>query len=367
MSEIHAKFTTDLGSFRLDADFRAPAHGVTALFGKSGSGKTTVLRCITGLERATDGYFGIPSEVWQDEGNGIFVPTHRRSVGYVMQEPSLFPHLNVRENLEFGWRRIPPSQRLISKEFASSLLGLDPLLHRGTDHLSGGERQRVAIAQALLTSPRLLLLDEPVSALDRHGRAEVLRFLEKLRAELSIPIFYVSHSLEEIIRLSEHLVMMEEGRVRSAGPLVELFGSLESCLDLGDEGGVIVEASVTEHDLKYQLTTLSFGTGSVNIPKVPNVIIPIDLRVRLRIRARDVSLAQSPELLDNAPGVASGCITEILEKNEALVLVRVDCGGVPLISEVTSRLRHERGLKVGQRISARIQNFNYFLPFIEST
>ncbi|HEY1392919.1 MAG TPA: molybdenum ABC transporter ATP-binding protein, partial [Methylibium sp.] len=198
--------------FALELDCILPGGGVTALFGPSGCGKTTVLRALAGLERAK-GRVVVNGEVWQDDASKAFVPTHRRAIGYVIQEPTLFPHLDVRRNLVYGLRRIPPQQRRIGMDRALSLLGIGHLLDRAPSSLSGGERQRVAIARALLTSPQLLLMDEPLAALDAARKAEILPYLERLHVELRMPIVYVTHSMEEVARLVDHLVLMESGRV----------------------------------------------------------------------------------------------------------------------------------------------------------
>jgi len=206
--------------FALEVDCEIPGRGITALFGRSGCGKTTLLRCIAGLERIARAQIRFNGDIWQDDTH--FIPTHRRSVGYVFQESSLFPHLDVRGNLEFGLRRVPAAQRRIRFDEAVTLLGLEALLKQRAQQLSGGERQRVAIARALLTSPQLLLMDEPLSSLDQTSKAEILPHLERLHDELSIPVLYVSHALGEVMRLADHLVMLDAGRVQAAGPLQEV-------------------------------------------------------------------------------------------------------------------------------------------------
>src|SRR3989304_3322426 len=215
---IHARFSLVYPGFALNADIQLPARGITALFGPSGSGKTTLLRFIAGLERAAGGLLRVHDEVWQDGAK--FLPVHRRRMGYVFQEASLFPHLSVRRNLEYGWQRIPAAERKVQLEQAVELLGLNKLIGRNdTASLSGGERQRVAIARALLTSPRLLLMDEPLSSLDTASKQEILPYLERLHRELDIPVLYVSHALDEVARLADHLVLLEQGCVIASGAL----------------------------------------------------------------------------------------------------------------------------------------------------
>ena len=217
---IEARFSGQQGSFEIDAEFNAPSKGVIALCGPSGSGKTTVLRCVAGLTRLPRGRLVIDGDVWQDER--LFVPVHRRALGYVFQEASLFPHLSVRGNLEFGQKRAKGAERTIGFDDVVDLLGIESLFDRPTANLSGGERQRVAIGRALLSQPRLLLMDEPLSALDRMGREEILPYLERLHRRLSIPVLYVSHDIAEIERLSHSLILMDRGRVRAAGPIADL-------------------------------------------------------------------------------------------------------------------------------------------------
>ncbi len=210
MSRIEGRFRARLGEFSLDADFSVPSQGVTALFGQSGSGKTTLLRLIAGLSRAP-GRLVVDGEVWQDDA--VFVPTHRRALGYVFQEASLFPHLSVRANLEYGWQRVPPGERTLKRDEVIDWLGLAPLIALQPHQLSGGQRQRVAIGRALLSCPRLLLMDEPLAALDAGARADILPYLDRLHRALAIPLLYVSHAAEEVARLADHLLCLEAGRI----------------------------------------------------------------------------------------------------------------------------------------------------------
>jgi molybdate transport system ATP-binding protein len=216
MSRIEARFEVRYPGFALDVTLDLPGRGVTALFGPSGCGKTTCLRAMAGLLHAPGGRLRVQGEVWQDDHR--FVPTHRRPLGYVAQDAALFPHLTVRGNVEYGMKRVPAAQRKVSIDQAVALLGIDALMGRRPDALSGGERQRVAMARALATSPRLLLLDEPMAALDARRKAEVLPWLERLHRELDIPVIYVSHAIGEVARLADHLVLMEAGRVVQSGP-----------------------------------------------------------------------------------------------------------------------------------------------------
>ena len=220
---LRARFRNSVGGFLLDVEFEVPSRGVTALFGRSGVGKTMVLRNLAGLERSNVGLLQVGDAVWQDETRGLFVSAHKRSVGYVFQEASLFPHLNVRGNLMFAWKRVPVSDRgVINFDDVVNLLGLEKFLERAPSRLSGGEKQRVAIGRALLMSPRLLLMDEPLSALDTRSKSEIIPYFERLRTELRIPILLVSHSLNEVLRLADNMVLMENGRIQAIGAAAEL-------------------------------------------------------------------------------------------------------------------------------------------------
>jgi molybdate transport system ATP-binding protein len=255
---IEATLRLPRAGFTLDVALALPPRGVSALFGPSGCGKTTVLRAFAGLERAA-GRIALGDEVWQDDATRVFVPTHRRALGYVIQESALFPHLDVRRNLDYGRRRIAPEARRIALDQVVELLGIGALMARRPETLSGGERQRVAIARALATSPRLLLLDEPLAALDAARKAEVLPYLDRLHAELAIPILYVSHAIEEVARLAHHLVLMEAGRVVAAGPVADVMSRLDVPTARGEGAGVVLEAVVAERAAPWQLARRAVG------------------------------------------------------------------------------------------------------------
>ena len=260
MSHIHARFKLDWPGFSLDVDLDLPARGVTALFGHSGSGKTTLLRCIAGLERAPGGYVAIDGEVWQDADR--FLPTHQRPLGYVFQEASLFQHLSARGNLEYGRKRAKGVMGRAALDHVIELLGIGALLERRPDQLSGGERQRVAIARALAVKPRLLLMDEPLAALDLARKQEILPYLERLHDELEIPILYVSHSPDEVARLADHIVVMQAGRSVASGPLVETLARLDLPIRLGEDAGVVLDAVVEERDTQWQLARAAFASNA---------------------------------------------------------------------------------------------------------
>ncbi|HKI97419.1 MAG TPA: molybdenum ABC transporter ATP-binding protein [bacterium] len=334
---LEVSFVLRFPAFRLDAAFTAPGEGVTALFGPSGSGKTTVLRCIAGLVRAPQGRLQLGGVCWQDESRALFLPPHRRPLGYVFQESSLFPHLSVRGNLAYGWKRVPAAERRVPFDQAVALLGLGHLLERTPQGLSGGERQRVAIGRAVLAGPRLLLLDEPLANLDRASKAEILPYLERLRAELGLPMLYVSHDLDEVSRLADHLVVLRDGRVTDAGPATRVVSGLGRVLAAEGEPTAVLEATPAGHDARYQLAELSFAGGRLWVSAAVPPAVP---RVRVRVHARDVSLALYPPQDVSILNVLPVTVREAQPDAGGQVLVRLDAGGTELLALIT-RKSHE--------------------------
>ena len=338
--------------FALDVTCDIPTHGITAVFGRSGGGKTTLLRCIAGLERSARGRIDFNGEGWQDDGR--FVPAHRRAVGYVFQESSLFPHLDVRGNLEFGLRRVPPGQRRMGLDEAVALLDLSTLLKQPAQRLSGGERQRVAIARALLTSPKLLLMDEPLSNLDQTSKAEILPHLERLRDQAVIPLIYVSHALGEVMRLADHLVLLEAGRVQAAGPLQQLLARSDLPLAGFPDSGSIFEAVVEEHDPGYHLSYVRITAGRLAISLKS---VAIGQRIRVRIDARDVSLALEPPGLTSIINVLPAKVLDLRDDHDpAQTLVRLEAGTEPLLARITRRSAVQLGIVPGTLLYAQIKS-----------
>jgi len=266
MSGIQARFQSRRGDFTLDVDLQLPDRGVTALFGHSGSGKTTLLRAMAGLDRC-DGHMIFRDATWQNDGQGdtqsLFLPVHQRAIAYVFQEASLFAHLSVRGNLAYGYKRLSAEQRRIGWDAAVEWLGLEAMLDRSPASLSGGERQRVAIARALLVSPELLLMDEPLSALDSRSKAEILPYLERLHRELNIPVIYVTHAVEEVARLADYIVQLEAGRVVAQGSAIDLLSSLTQRPVEGEEAGALIEATIRQHDDAHHLSELVLPCGQL--------------------------------------------------------------------------------------------------------
>jgi molybdate transport system ATP-binding protein len=343
--------------FTLDVDLALPARGITVLFGASGSGKTTVLRCVAGLEQAAQARICMNGQVWQDDAEGIALPAWRRPVGYVFQEASLFDHLDVRANLAYAQKRAGRSagqgQSLLALENAIALLGLEPLLHRRTQALSGGERQRVAIARALATQPELLLLDEPLAALDPARRQEVLPWLERLRDELHIPMLYVTHAVDEVVRLADTLVVLAQGGVQASGPAAQVLAQVDVPLRLGDEASTLLHAHVAELDVPWHLARLAFAGGSLWLADAG---LAVGAAARLRVLARDVSLATQEPAHTSIQNVLPCTVLAIADDSHpAQALVQLGCGPDRLLARVTRRSVHTLGLVVGQPVWAQVK------------
>ena len=358
---IKARLHLPRPGFTLDVDLTLPARGVTALFGPSGCGKTTVLRALAGLARA-EGRVALGDDVWQDDAARRFVPTHQRPLGYVIQEAALFPHLDVRRNLAYGRTRADGAGREVDLDRVVELLGIAPLMARRPTTLSGGERQRVAIARALATRPRLLLMDEPLAALDARRKAEVLPYLDRLQAELDIPIVYVSHAVDEVARLADHLVLMEAGRVLAAGPLTEMLARLDLPLALGDDTGVVLAARIGERDDQWHLARLDVGTtarAAVDCSlwaRDPG--LPLGQAVRVRVLARDVSLTRTPQTGTSINNQLAGTVEALADDDShpALTLVRVRVGSAAVLASLTRRSAHALELRPGLPIWAQVKS-----------
>ncbi len=354
MSQIRARFKLDRPGFSLDVDLDLPARGVTALFGHSGSGKTTLLRCIAGLEHVPGGHLSLGGEIWQDGSR--FLPTHARPLGYVFQEASLFPHLSARGNLEYGRKRARGGLDAAALDHIVALLGIGPLLERRPHQLSGGERQRVAIARALAVKPKLLLMDEPLAALDLARKQEILPYLERLHEELDIPVLYVSHAPDEVARLADHIVAMRDGRAVAAGPLTETLARLDLPIHLGEDAGVVLDAVVAERDPQWQLARAVFTDNPDAAVWVRDGGHELGHHVRVRILARDVSLAVTRHSGTSIQNILPAVVMETADDTHpALALVRLNVGGAPLVARLTRRSAHDLGLAPGMIVYAQIK------------
>lgn len=337
--------------FDVDVDLNLPGKGITVLFGASGSGKTTVLRCVAGLERAASGLVRIGDAVWQDDARGVFVPTWRRSLGYVFQEASLFEHLDVQRNLEYGLRRTEKSADRNALDEAVDLLGIRSLLKRRPQDLSGGERQRVAIARALATRPRLLLLDEPLASLDLPRRREIMPWLERLRDQLAVPMLYVTHSMDELSRLADEVVVLDNGQAVAVGPVGEVLARGDLPALSGEEAATVIQGAVVERDPRWHLAHIQLKDRCI---LVRDSGLAPGSRLRLRVLARDVSLTldepMRSSIQNHLPGVVDAVIAD---SHPAQALVRVRCDGQTLISRVTWKSVEE--LKIEPELAVWVQ------------
>lgn len=348
---IQARFIVSKGDFNLNADLEIPAKGITAIFGPSGSGKSTLLRCIAGLERPKEGFIKIAGDTWQDEH--LFIPAFKRSLGYVFQEPSLFPHLSVLANLEYGFRRVPENERKISLDSVIELMGICSMLKRNPDTLSGGERQRVAIARALAVSPKLLLMDEPLSSLDQKSKNEILPYLEALHNELVMPVIYVSHSENEVARLADYLVLLEAGRVIASGVINEILTRLDLSMAHSKKAEAIIEATVTAHDDQYGLNYFDFPGGRFTVAHEP---LGIGKKVRLRIVARDVSLTLNPQRDTSILNIFPVRVEEIVPEGDASMIVKLNAAGIIFLALVTRKSADLLKIKPGNLLYAQVKS-----------
>jgi len=347
---LHCRAT--LGEFSLDAELQLASRGITALYGRSGAGKTTLLRCIAGLEPAATGRVVFNDTVWQDHVQ--FIPAHRRPIGLVFQDARLFPHLTVLGNLEFAARRAPRNDNTLSIDHTTALLGLHDLLSRNVDGLSGGQRQRVAIARALLTSPQLLLLDEPLTNLDLESRAEILPHLERLTQQLDMPIVYVSHAVSEVMQLADTLVLLDAGRVRACGPLNELLVRPDLPLAHLADAGVVLLGTIASHDDINCLSTVDVGGSAFAISRRE---LPLGSPVKLRVEARDVSIALSPPRQTSINNIMAARIVDLHDdRDRSQQLVRLESGGQMLLSRITRRSVTQLALQPGMQVHAQVKS-----------
>jgi molybdate transport system ATP-binding protein len=350
---IEIRITRGLSNFTLEAAFSS-ASGITALFGRSGSGKTSVVNAIAGLLTPDSGSITVNGECLFDRARNIDLAVPRRRVGYVFQDGRLFPHLTVAANLRYGLELAPAGERHVEFDKVVGLLGLEALLGRRPANLSGGEKQRVAIGRALLMSPRLLLMDEPLAALDQARKREVLRYITRLHREISVPIVYVSHAVEEVVQLAETVVLMSGGRVVACGPVGQVMGRTDLRAQGVDfEGGTVIDAQVVARDDAYDLSTLQFAGGAL---RAPGIAAAVGEAVRLRIRARDIAIALAAPSDISVLNVLRGTVVDVQRGDDARAVVRVKIGDAVLTSRITrysaDRLKLAPGLAVCALIKA---------------
>ncbi|TPH18480.1 molybdenum ABC transporter ATP-binding protein [Litorilituus lipolyticus] len=338
--------------FSLDVKIDIPSKGVTAIFGHSGSGKTTLLRCIAGLEDSVHGHLEVSGQVWQNDN--YCLKTYKRPIGYVFQEASLFDHLSAHENLLFAMKRAEHTVSQDNFDRIISVLGIKSQLTRYPNELSGGERQRVAIARALLVQPKILLMDEPLASLDTARKREILPYLERLHENFDIPILYVSHSLDEVARLADHVVVLEAGKVKAQGELTQVFSTLEYSSYFEQGTGVIIKAAVLEKDRQWHLMKVGFTGGELWLSDNDE---KISEEVRVRILAKDVSLALSNHEDSSIANRLAGKVEDIIqEENSPIALVRLKVGDEFIIARLTGKSLANLGLKEGMRCWAQIKS-----------
>ncbi len=352
---LHARFRLSHPGFALNVKLNLHGSGVTALFGASGSGKTSCLRVIAGLTHSDpdcSAYIAVNGEVWQDDAVGLFVPVHQRAIGYVFQDANLFTHLSVAQNLAFGMTRVAPQKRRIALDQVVALLGIGHLLQRQSGTLSGGERQRVAIARALATSPRLLLLDEPLAALDAQRKAEILPYLENLHSELDLPVLYVSHALDEVARLADQMVLLDAGRVSAVGATHALMTRLDLPLAHGDGAGALIHARISGHEAEYHLTLADFPGGRLRVAQQKR---EIGQALRLRVLARDVSLTLAPQFGTSILNILPARVVALADDSPGQVMVALDAGGTALLARITKKSVDALALAPGSAVYAQVK------------
>ena len=347
---IECKIKVQLESFMLDANFSIPDRGISVVFGPSGSGKTTLLRAIAGLEKSDKGFLKIGDSVWQKGED--FLATHKRQIGYVFQDAALFDHLDVKGNLNFVIKRaIGLKEDFI--ESIHNLLEIKTLLNRKTTQLSGGEKQRVAIARALLTNPKILLLDEPLSALDLKRKNEILPYLDSIHNDLEIPILYVTHSQDEMSMLADHLLLIEDGNIVGSGPVNDMLTRFDMPLSHGGDAVSIIEAEVLKRDSEFNLIHLDFLGGQFI---VPDNGFPFQTKVRIRVVARDVSLTKSKQVDTSILNIFPAMVQEIVNEGEAQVMVRLQIKETILLACITRKSSYKLRLEKGSEVFVQVKS-----------
>jgi len=368
MAGLHIKLHLQRPSFELNVDVQLPATGITVLFGPSGSGKTTMLRCVAGLEKAPHGRVALelvehplqPPFVWQDHTREVWVPTWKRDLGYVFQEASLFEHLNVLQNVGYGLKRCHKPGGLQALEQAIELLGINHLMERPIASLSGGERQRVAIARALATQPRLLLLDEPLASLDPARRQDILPWLEHLRDALSIPMLYVTHSMDELVRLANHVVVLAQGRVQQSGLLQQVLTDLNTTIAQGDDAATLITGAVDQIDTAWNLARVAFTGGSIWLRDDG---FTQGQKLRLRVLAKDVSLSMVQPQHTSIQNLLPCTLESVTaDTHPSQALVRLRCGADSaaaqdvLLARITRRAVQDLQLQAGSSVWAQVKS-----------
>lgn len=352
MSDIQAKIQVRFSEYLLDVDLTLPESGVTGILGASGAGKSTFLRAIAGLEKPINSRIVVGDEVWHDDEKAIFVLPHKRSIGFVFQDAALFPHLTVKQNLEYGLKRIRQSERKISLDYVIDLLGIGHLMERKPDTLSGGEKQRTAIARALATSPKIMMMDEPLASLDMPRKAEIIPYLNRLNEELKTPILYVSHALDEIIHLADHMILLENGTALASGETAQVLTRLDLPLAHSSDAASIINGTIIARDEYFHLNTVAFSGGVITMP---SSLTQIGKKIRLRIKASDVSLTLQKATDTSILNIIESKVVRIHDNQAGLVMVELDANQTPLLCRITSRSAQALSLAPGKTVYAQIK------------
>lgn len=340
-----------LGDFSLNVDFEVPDSGVCAIYGPSGCGKTSLLRTIAGLESIDSGKISFSDEIWADAS--VNLPVQERRVGYVFQEPSLFPHLKVRENLEYGQKRQKQIYDQASLEELAELLDIENLLHRNVQDLSGGEQQRVAIGRALLANPQILLMDEPLASLDAARKKEILPYLERLHRNLGIPILYVSHALDEVVRLADHMILMSDGRVIDQGSVVSVIERNQLIHDLAGETFTLLQGRVVVSRSEHALTEVEVGGLLI---RMPSTEVQVGQQVRLKFAARDISLSLQKAQDSSILNIFEAQVMTLEDaQHPSQKLVKIKAGEVSFTAQLSVLSCETLGLEKGSKVFAQIK------------
>lgn len=350
----HLHINLPRNDFTINVNIQLPANGISVLFGHSGAGKTSILRCVAGLQQAKNSFIKIHNDVWQDDAASIYLPTWQRSLGYVFQDACLFEHMTIEKNIHYGkQRRLKNSPKKMVDDIIE-LLDLSLLLNRYPQQLSGGERQRVAIARALATQPKLLLLDEPMASLDQNLRQDIFPWLEKLRDELKTPMLYVTHSTEEVVRLADHIVCIEKGQVYLQGNATDILSQPNNPIMVGDNIGAVVDAMPIARDEKWQLICVSFDGGQLWLKDNG---LSLHRPVRVQIFAKDISITLNEPLLTSIQNHFA-CIIESIntDQHPSQAIVQLKCGNTLLLARITQRAVAQLQLTVNQQVWAQIKS-----------
>jgi len=349
---IHADFLVHLGEFKLAAKFQTRMQGITVIFGASGSGKSTILNCLSGILKCR-GSCQFGQEVWLDSARDVSVPVYKRNIGQVFQDARLFPHLNVRDNILYSQKfkkYHDPQERL---QRLAQWLKITHLLKRQTYNLSGGERQRVALARTLFASPRLLLMDEPLASLDMQAKREIIGLIESIKEKMQIPIIYITHSIDEVLRLADHVIVIENGEVKASGTLEEMKGHLMQTPQLELEPGVIITGVVSKIDENFQLATVKFGDGEL---LVPNEQFKLEQKVVLRILAKNVSLTKTLDQQTSILNILPVKVASSVEDDAFSCLIELNCGATTLRASITKKSNQILDIQPGQELLAQIKS-----------